>query len=76
MLVLHVGAAQVNMTSLPVSFPRDGKNNHSYEGHQYLLATATAGGNPVVLVADADSISAWEQSKHTKMWKLQVVIEN
>jgi hypothetical protein len=37
---------------------------------------ATVGGNPVVLVADADSISAWEQSKHTKMWKLQVVIEN
>jgi len=74
MLMLHVrAAARVNVTALPASFPRDGKTKR-----QYLLATATAGGNPVVLVADADRISAWEQSKHTKMWKPrpQVVIEN
>ncbi|CAD6222726.1 unnamed protein product [Miscanthus lutarioriparius] len=78
MLMLHVRAARVNVTALPVSFPRDGKNIQYDRRHQYLLAMATAGGNPVVLVADADRISAWEQSKHTKMWKPrpQVVIEN
>ncbi|CAD6222725.1 unnamed protein product [Miscanthus lutarioriparius] len=78
MLMLHVRAARVNVTALPVSFPRDGKNIQYDRRHQYLLATSTAGGNPVVLVADADRISAWEQSKHTKMWKPrpQVVIEN
>ncbi|CAD6216776.1 unnamed protein product [Miscanthus lutarioriparius] len=77
-LMLHVGAARVKVTSLPASFPRDSKNNHPYNDHRYLLATASAGGNPVVLVADTDKISAWEQSNHTKMWKSrpQVVIEN
>ncbi|CAD6222724.1 unnamed protein product [Miscanthus lutarioriparius] len=76
--MLHVGAARVKVTSLPASFPRDSKNNHPYNDHRYLLATASAGGNPVVLVADIDKISGLEQSKHTKMWKSrpQVVIEN
>jgi len=85
LLMLNVrAAARVSVTALPASFPRDSKNNQSpypypYDGrhYQYLLATATAGGNPVVLVADADRISGWELSKHTKMWKPQpqVVVE-
>ncbi|CAL5084552.1 unnamed protein product [Urochloa decumbens] len=72
-LMLHVGpaASRVNVTMLPVCFPWDEKAG-------YLLATTSAGGNPVVLVADGERISAWEQSKHTKIWKQQpeVVIEN
>ncbi|CAN6206384.1 unnamed protein product [Urochloa humidicola] len=77
-LMLHVGvgaaavaAARVNVTTLPASFP-------SVEDAGYLLATTSAGGNPAVLVADGERISAWEQSKHTKMWKQrpEVVIEN
>uniref|UniRef100_K4A261 DUF7595 domain-containing protein n=1 Tax=Setaria italica TaxID=4555 RepID=K4A261_SETIT len=69
--MLHVGAARVNETALPASFPRG-------EKHEYLMATTSAGGNPTVLVADGEKISAWVQSKHTKKWKQQpqVVMEN
>ncbi|KAG2647360.1 hypothetical protein PVAP13_2KG574100 [Panicum virgatum] len=37
--------------------------------YSYLLATTSAGGNPVVLVADDERISAWAQSTHSKIWK-------
>ncbi|RLN34466.1 hypothetical protein C2845_PM03G15420 [Panicum miliaceum] len=84
-LMLHVGAARVNVTTLPASFPRaPTAPPHGYRrrgklvgSYSYLLATTSVGGSPIVLVASDERISAWEQSKHTKLWKQrpQVVIE-
>ncbi|CAL5085289.1 unnamed protein product [Urochloa decumbens] len=75
-LKLHVRTAQVNVTTLPVSFP-------CYEfgfGVDYLLAMA-GGGELMVLVADGknNNISAWAQTKpQMAKWKQrpQVVMEN
>ncbi|TVU37379.1 hypothetical protein EJB05_10690, partial [Eragrostis curvula] len=69
---LHVRAAQVTARELPGSFP-------SYGWHaQYLVATASPGGSPIVLVADNGNISAWSQSKQTMKWKQkpQLVIDD
>jgi hypothetical protein len=71
-LMLHVREARVSETALPATFPRLG----SPGTRSYLLATDSAGGSPVVLVADAENmnIRAWEQCKTWKAWP-HVVIE-
>jgi hypothetical protein len=56
-LMLHVTAARVSETALPASFPRREAPGRC----SYLLATDSADGSPVVLVADAENIRAWEQ---------------
>ncbi|KAL6896546.1 hypothetical protein ACP4OV_007118 [Aristida adscensionis] len=68
---LNVRASRLTATALPESFPWP-----QHEG-QHLLA-ASPDGSPMVLAADGDKISAWEQSKHTAIWKPRprVVIEN
>ncbi|CAD6216775.1 unnamed protein product [Miscanthus lutarioriparius] len=75
MLNIRTTPAQVSVTTLPVSFPRP-NNKVSLD---YLLATATAGGSMMVLVADGDKISAWVQTatKPTAKWKPrpEVVVE-
>ncbi|KAF8679410.1 hypothetical protein HU200_045754 [Digitaria exilis] len=72
-LMLHVGATpspRARVTTLPASFPRGATPScYADSGYSYLLATATAAGSPVVLVADDQKISAWQQSKETKIWK-------
>jgi hypothetical protein len=74
-LMLRVGAARVTVTTLPASFPRAAAVPHARPGssshvqYSYLLATTSAGGSPIVLVADDERISAWPQSAHTKIWK-------
>uniref|UniRef100_M8C2X0 DUF7595 domain-containing protein n=1 Tax=Aegilops tauschii TaxID=37682 RepID=M8C2X0_AEGTA len=69
-LKLHVRVSQVTVTLLPESLPH-GRLSHK------LLATSSAGGGLVVLVADGEKVSAWAQLKQTA--KLQprprVVIE-
>ncbi|CAN6176543.1 unnamed protein product [Urochloa humidicola] len=83
-LMLHVGAARATVTTLPASFPRARAPAQPRYGNwrsrlfgKYLLATTSVGGSPIVLVADEGRISAWPQSKHTKIWKQrpQVVID-
>ncbi|OEL17019.1 hypothetical protein BAE44_0021963, partial [Dichanthelium oligosanthes] len=72
-LKLHIRTAQVMVTTLPVSFPCSGR------GIDYLLATAKAAGDLMVLVADSKKISAWvQQTKPMAKWKQrpQVVMEN
>lgn len=57
-LELNVRAARVTtVTTMPETFPRAERLKK-----QHLLATATAGGSPIVLVADDDGISVWAQS--------------
>ncbi|KAG2647358.1 hypothetical protein PVAP13_2KG574300 [Panicum virgatum] len=67
---LHVRTARVTVTALPESFPRptwwDGQSPR-----RHLLATATASGSPIVLVADDDKVSVWAQSKQTSRWEQQ-----
>ncbi|KAF8670377.1 hypothetical protein HU200_050679 [Digitaria exilis] len=80
-IMLHVGAtsARAKVTTLPASFPRAPyspryTSDWSYGGrrrkhYSYLLATATPGGTPVVLVADDEKVTAWPQYKGSKIWK-------
>ncbi|PUZ73330.1 hypothetical protein GQ55_2G465900 [Panicum hallii var. hallii] len=74
-LMLRVGAARVTVITLPASFPRAAAVPHARPGssshvqYSYLLATTSAGGSPIVLVANDERISAWPQSTHTKIWK-------
>ncbi|TVU37382.1 hypothetical protein EJB05_10693, partial [Eragrostis curvula] len=74
-LMLNVKAARVTLTTLPTIFPHINKPGRNIS---YLLATNSACGSPIVLVADEEKISIWVQSKHTKRWKdqPQVVIKN
>ncbi|KAL6657128.1 hypothetical protein ACP70R_004908 [Stipagrostis hirtigluma subsp. patula] len=66
---LRIRTARANMTTLPASFPGETWCSR--------LLAMSADGNLMVLVADGKKISAWEQSKHTLIWKKQpwVVIE-
>ncbi|CAN6185669.1 unnamed protein product [Urochloa humidicola] len=68
-LKLNVRAARVTAVTmlLPETFPRA---TSAWEP-QYILATATARGSPIVLVADDDKVSVWAQSKHKSGWEKQ-----
>ncbi|KAF8679411.1 hypothetical protein HU200_045755 [Digitaria exilis] len=82
-IMLHVGATspRAKVTTLPASFPRAPvspryTSDWNYGGrrrkhYSYLLATATPGGTPVVLVADDEKVTAWPQYKGSKIWKQQ-----
>jgi hypothetical protein len=76
-LNIRTTPAQVTVTTLPASFPRP--NNDYRMSIDYLLATVTAGGSLMVLVADREKISAWVQNatKPTAKWKPrpEVVLE-
>jgi hypothetical protein len=65
---LHVRSAQVTVTTLPEGFPR---SKESWWHETPLLATSSAGGSPVVLVARGNKILAWAQAKQTAKWKAQ-----
>ncbi|CAL4903678.1 unnamed protein product [Urochloa decumbens] len=54
---------------LPPSFHRECEL--SCPGPQQILLAATAGGSPVVLVANLGMISAWTMSNHTASWREQ-----
>ncbi|KAL6657129.1 hypothetical protein ACP70R_004909 [Stipagrostis hirtigluma subsp. patula] len=66
---LNVRSARATVTTLPASFPG--------ETWASRLLAMSSDGNLMVLVMDGKKISAWEQSKHTLIWKKQpwVVIE-
>ncbi|CAL4901357.1 unnamed protein product [Urochloa decumbens] len=68
-LELNVRAARVTAvtTLLPETYPASARSARD----QYLLATATARGSPIVLVADDDKISVWALSEHESRWEKQ-----
>ncbi|XBH59686.1 hypothetical protein VPH35_114379 [Triticum aestivum] len=68
-LKLHVKAETMVMMLLE-SFPRS-------RWHNQILATLSAGGSPIMLVADGNKVLAWAQSKQTGKWQQRphVVIE-
>ncbi|KAF8670376.1 hypothetical protein HU200_050678 [Digitaria exilis] len=77
-ITLHVGATtpRAKVTTLPASFPRAPVSRRYHDRgrikhYSYLLATATPGGGPIVLVADDDKISAWPRYEGSKIWKQQ-----
>ncbi|KAL6657127.1 hypothetical protein ACP70R_004907 [Stipagrostis hirtigluma subsp. patula] len=72
-LKLHGREARVTTTTLPASFP-DPERPWPIRR----LLAVSADGNLLVLVADDEKISAWEQSRHTAIWRPRpwVVIEN
>ncbi|KAL6657125.1 hypothetical protein ACP70R_004905 [Stipagrostis hirtigluma subsp. patula] len=73
-LKLHGREARVTTTTLPASFPDP--DRASWPNRRLLAVSAD--GNLLVLVADEEKISAWEQSRHTAIWRPRpwVVIEN
>ncbi|KAL6896547.1 hypothetical protein ACP4OV_007119 [Aristida adscensionis] len=72
---LNVRAARVTATTLPAGFP---VATARWRQRQSQLLAVAPDGSPMVLVADGERITAWEQSKHTAIWKQRprVVIEN